>query len=144
MRHPKLILSTLAFLLAAAGTTVFAQDPNSGDNSMLQNKAASPSGNSSSLSASAAINTDLYTGKLQVSLPLFALQSSDVSVPISLNYTAGSGVRITDLNTQVGMDWTLAAGGSITRLVRGLPDESDLGYEGSNVSGRNGANNMGE
>lgn len=111
---------------------------------MQFNKSSSPSGNSSLLqSYTPGLSGDPYTGRLQASLPLCELSSSDLNIPISLNYTAGSGVRISDLNTVVGMDWQLVAGGSISRTVRGIPDESDKGYIGPNSSNQYGAGNMG-
>jgi len=112
------------------------QDPNSGDNSMQYNRSSSPSGGTNFLSAnSASISTDLYTGGLQASLPLYTLKSSDLQIPIFLNYTANNGVRPSDPNTEVGMNWSLVAGGSISRQVRGLPDEATNGYIGTNNEG---------
>lgn len=77
----------------------------------------------------------LYTGGLQVSLPVYTLNSSELQVPISISYTAANGVRPTDPNSTVGMDWMLVAGGSITRTVRGLPDDVTNGYIGTNQEG---------
>jgi YD repeat-containing protein len=105
------------------------------DYSMDNNKSSSPNGSTSFLNASANVTPSLYTGGLQLSLPLFTLKSIDLQVPISIAYTASNGVRPTDPNTCVGMDWMLSAGGSISRTVRGLPDESTYGYIGPNHEG---------
>jgi YD repeat-containing protein len=136
-----LVLNCAAIFI---GSTVSAQDPNSGDNSMSLNKSATPSGNSGMLPSGApSITTDLYTGKLTASIPLFVLESSDLKIPISLNYMAGGGVRPSDPNTEVGMDWSLMAGGRISRVVKGIPDESDQGYIGLNTQHIHGTVNQG-
>jgi YD repeat-containing protein len=120
----------------------------SGDNSMQYNKSASPSGPTNIfLSSGASLGVDLYTGKLQASLPILTLESSDIKIPISIAYTAGGGVKPQDLITTTGIGWMINAGGSITRTVRGLPDEMANGYIGTNnkgvlvVSGFNNPNN---
>lgn len=115
---------------------IYAQTSSSTDNSMINKNSASPSGNvNSGVSAGSNLNVDLYTGRLQCSLPIFTLSSSDLQIPISLDYTAGAGVKVQDLNTTVGLSWSLNAGGNISRIVRGIPDESTNGYIGSNAQG---------
>jgi YD repeat-containing protein len=105
------------------------------DNSMVYNKSAQANGNSDFLKASPQIAPSLYTGGLKITLPIYTLKGSDLQVPISVAYTATNGVRPTDPNTAVGMDWKLMAGGSITRTVRGLPDEMPYGYTGTHLEG---------
>jgi YD repeat-containing protein len=102
-----------------------------GDNNMLYNKSAPSSNSSLFLNAIPDLNVELYTGKLQVSLPLFALSSSELNIPISLSYDGGAGIKVEEGNTTVGLGWTLNGGGSISRMVRGIPDESAYGYIGS-------------
>jgi YD repeat-containing protein len=111
------------------------QDPNSGNTLMQYNRSASPSGNTSFLNAAASISPSLYTGGLGISLPIYTLTGSDLKIPITIGYTAANGVRPSDPNATVGMDWALAAGGSIARTVRGLPDETTNGYLGTNQEG---------
>src|SRR6266702_8175404 len=111
--------------------SAYAQDFHSGDNSMQYNNTSSPSGNSGFSGVAANLSVNLYTGGLQASLPLYTLKGSDLQIPISLSYTASNGVHNFDPNTVVGMDWTLSAGGSISRIVKGLPDEVDNGYIGT-------------
>jgi YD repeat-containing protein len=106
-----------------------------GDNSMQFNRSAPASGNTSFLNAAASLSPTLYSGGLQISLPIYTLKGSDLQVPITIAYTASNGVRPTDPNSTVGMDWTLMAGGSITRTVRGLPDDVANGYIGTNQEG---------
>lgn len=124
------VLSAILLSLSLIGRTQY-----TGDYSMQFNNSSSPSGNTSFLNAAAAVSPTLYTGGLQISLPIYTMKGSDIQVPISIGYTASNGVRPSDPNTVVGMDWALLAGGSITRTVRGLPDESAYGYLGTNQEG---------
>ena len=63
-----------------------------------------------------------YTGIPNVSVPIYTLQLPQMSLPISLNYHAG-GLKVGDHASWVGAGWSLSAGGSVNRTVRGLPDE---------------------
>lgn len=70
------------------------------------------------------IPVDLQSGRPIITLPLYQLQDGDLSVPIALTYNAG-GVQVgtTDGKYGIGANWDIIAGGSITRTVRGLPDD---------------------
>jgi len=63
-----------------------------------------------------------YTGIPQITIPLFTLKTPLKPVNISLDYHA-SGIKDTDMPTWVGLGWTLRAGGTITRIIKGYPDE---------------------
>jgi hypothetical protein len=65
---------------------------------------------------------NLYTGRVNINIPIYELVSKDIHVPLSLNYATG-GVKVQDIATQVGLNWTLNAGGLITRSVRGKADD---------------------
>ncbi|MGV1013276.1 MAG: hypothetical protein ACOYBS_12600 [Flavobacterium sp.] len=65
---------------------------------------------------------DEFNGKVKLNIPIYNYTAGKINLPISLNYY-GAGVRINDLPTQVGINWTLDVGGLITREIRGLPDE---------------------
>jgi YD repeat-containing protein len=82
------------------------------------------------------VGVDLYTGTAQVNIPLCVLSSRALNIPVSLSYTAGRGVKVQDYATSVGLGWQLSAGGSISRVVRGLPDEFAKGYLGTFRFGR--------
>ncbi|TAH15088.1 MAG: hypothetical protein EAZ14_02515, partial [Runella slithyformis] len=71
----------------------------------------------------AAVN--LHTGTASVPLPLYTLQEGSLSLPISLTYTA-VGMKAGEVAPWTGLGWQLQAGGMITRVVRGLPDEGKL------------------
>ncbi|MEL7145866.1 MAG: RHS repeat domain-containing protein [Bacteroidota bacterium] len=63
-----------------------------------------------------------YTGIPNVSVPIYTLQLPQLSLPISLNYHAG-GLKVGEHSSWVGAGWSLSAGGSVNRTVRGLADE---------------------
>ena len=73
------------------------------------------------------VPVDYSTGKANISIPLTSVQSSNLSVDISLSYYAG-GIKVDQEASTVGLGWSLLAGGVITRQVRGIPD--DFNYKG--------------
>ena len=83
---------------------------------------ASPT--AASLSKFQEIPVSLYTGIPNVNLPLYNLKQNDIELPISLNYHA-SGIKPDDHPGWVGLNWSLNAGGVITRVVKDLPDDYD-------------------
>jgi YD repeat-containing protein len=81
-----------------------------------------PSPNSSILSSLIADNVDLYTGKTSVNVPLYNLKCNSIEMPISLQTNADAH-RVNDYGSWVGLGWNLNAGGTITRVIKNLPDE---------------------
>lgn len=80
---------------------------------------------------------NLYTGDLNYGIPLYSLESRDLSIPISIHYNSGSN-KVDNIASEVGLGWSLNAGGLITRVMKGLPDE----FQGSiNTSPKPGATN---
>ena len=73
------------------------------------------------------IPVNLYTGTASPNYPLSALSGRNITIPINLAYTAGSGVQVTSIASEVGTGWVLNASGSISCEVRGRPDEADTG-----------------
>ena len=65
------------------------------------------------------------SGKISPSIPLYNHKCGNIKLPIALNYN-GNGVKVTDLPTWTGNNWTLQAGGLITRVVKDLPDETSM------------------
>ena len=68
-----------------------------------------------------------FTGRPEISIPLYTIKDFDFSLPISLTYNA-SGIKISEVASWVGLGWSLNAGGVITRTIRGLADE--INYNG--------------
>lgn len=67
-----------------------------------------------------------YTGTADISIPIYEIKAKGVSVPISLSYHCG-GIKVDDLSTDVGIGWSLMAGGCINIMPNGLVDENS-GY----------------
>jgi len=63
-----------------------------------------------------------YSGTPNVNIPLHTMQELGVKLEVSLDYDA-SGVRVSSLPSWVGQNWSLNAGGVITRSPRGFQDE---------------------
>ncbi|MBV6640778.1 MAG: PKD domain-containing protein [Cyclobacteriaceae bacterium] len=81
-----------------------------------------PSPSGAGLAKSANTNMDLYSGRATISIPLTSIANSNgMNIPIGLIYTTG-GIKVQDIAGPVGLGWSLAAGGTITRTVKGLPD----------------------
>src|ERR1700753_1773192 len=133
MKYTRLMAALILLLLNLAATA----QPGNG-------ALALPSANNTFLGKTptgADIGLDRYTGTAQVSIPVCNLSAKASSIPISLNYLDGRGVRVQEYATQVGLGWQLNAGGSISRVVRGFPDEEPNGYLGVGPGG--GAPNWG-
>ena len=76
-----------------------------------------------------------YTGIPDISLPIYSFptHSKDLTVNISLNYHPSS-IAVDEVASYVGLGWNLMAGGTISRTVKGLPDD----LVDSAVEGRHG------
>lgn len=66
-------------------------------------------------------------GTPSVSIPLYEVRCGALKMPLSLSYHA-SGIKVADQASWVGLGWSLNAGGVITRLVRGLPDDDPSAF----------------
>ena len=82
------------------------------------------------------LTPSLYTGAMTYTLPLYTYSDPDFTIPVSLDY-AFDGFRPSQHSGTVGYGWTLNCGGVITREVRGIPDEGDIGYYYGNSGGYN-------
>lgn len=91
---------------------------------------AVPSPNASGLGVYGEIPVSYFTGIPNISIPLYEIKGTDINVPISLSYHAG-GVTVEQQPTWVGLGWNLSAGGIITRIIKGYPDELLPGAESS-------------
>ncbi len=70
-------------------------------------------------------SVDPLTGRLQFSIPITTLQANDIAIPISI-YHHGGALAVPEGEGACGLGWNLSVGGSISRMVRGLPDEINL------------------
>ena len=67
--------------------------------------------------------TNLYTGTLGLSIPIYEYEDMSFHLPIAVQYTC-NGYKPNVQAGLVGLGWYLNVGGAITREVRGIPDES--------------------
>lgn len=81
-----------------------------------------PTPNAASLGKYGDIPVSYFTGRANVSIPLYELKVRDFTLPITLDYDAG-GVLPNSLPSWVGQNWTLNVGGVIIRTVKGRYDE---------------------
>lgn len=76
------------------------------------------------------------TGSAVSEIPIFNYHDnlSNLSLPISLGYNSGYGLKVDEVASDVGQGWGLMAGGKITRLQVGEPDDQKpLGGEGTST-----------
>jgi len=65
---------------------------------------------------------DNSTGIPSISIPLYTIQQGDIQVPVSLSYYAG-GIKVEQEATNVGLGWSLNAGGVVSREIRSIIDD---------------------
>lgn len=73
--------------------------------------------------------TNISNGTLKVKIPLYTIKEDELNIPIYLSYD-GSGVKLNDRSSCVGLKWTLNTGAYITRAVTGIPDENSFEQNG--------------
>lgn len=81
------------------------------------------------------IPVNTFTGTAQAPIPIYTISEGNISVPVAISYNA-SGVKAHEVAAWTGMNSVLSAGATISRIVRGIPDEGKLEYStfGSNSS----------
>lgn len=86
-------------------------------------EAIPPSPNASAFAKFGEIPVNLYAGTVGIDIPIWNIKGRDLSFPISLSYHS-SGIKVQEDASWVGLGWNINSGGSITRIVKGLPDEN--------------------
>jgi hypothetical protein len=74
---------------------------------------------------SATAQVTLQTGAPSINIPLiqYADETSKLKLDISLSYTGGNGIKVDDKASEVGLGWSLNAGGMVQRIKVGEPDD---------------------
>lgn len=67
-------------------------------------------------------NVNHYTGSPNIAIPIYEIREGGISIPIAIRYDA-SGFIPNKNSGVVGQNWSLTAGGAITRVVKGVPDD---------------------
>lgn len=80
---------------------------------------------------------NLQTGSAVFSIPMFDWKDdkSRLFSNVSLGYNSGNGLKVNDIASNVGQGWNLVAGGVITRMQVGEPDDQPA-YAGSYPNNR--------
>lgn len=86
-----------------------------------------PSPDALALIRQATVAVNYYNGVPGISIPLASISGRELGASVGLSYNA-FGHRVQDIASSEGLGWTLSAGGSISRMVRGLPDDQQDGF----------------
>ncbi|MFZ1787928.1 MAG: RHS repeat-associated core domain-containing protein [Saprospiraceae bacterium] len=70
---------------------------------------------------------EFSTGVPNISIPICVIQQDEISVPVSISYHNG-GIIVGEAASYVGQNWALQAGGQISIIKNGLPDDHLNGY----------------
>lgn len=89
---------------------------------------AAPTAASATRASSATV--DLATGAAQYAVPIYTISQNGINWGVGLQYRY-TGLKVLEQPSNIGLGWSLAATGMISREVRGLPDDHPKGYYGS-------------
>lgn len=84
-------------------------------------KPISPSPEAAALGKFGQTPVSLYSGLNPTSISIYNFKNGDISLPITVDYNSG-GIRVDDISTNIGLGWSMNAGGLITRTILGIPD----------------------
>ncbi len=119
----------LAILLILWGGRLTAQDTESLFSMDLPSVVAT-SPESASLGRYGGLSNTSATGQMSHNIPLYNIPLKSGGWSVSLGYHFG-GLMLEGKPSLSGLGWTLMAGGVVNREVRGLADDSQHGYYGS-------------
>jgi hypothetical protein len=94
----------------------------SGNNEFKLPEVLPPSPDVASLTKSAELSATPHTGGANASIPIYQIKVGDYTLPVSLNYNS-TGYKPQEIPSRVGLGWSLNAGGCVTRIIRGKPDD---------------------
>lgn len=78
-------------------------------------------------------SVNISTGSFGISIPICNIQDDGFSLPVGISY-ATSGIKVNENASEVGINWELVSGGTITRKVMGSRDEGQSYNEPSGTS----------
>lgn len=87
----------------------------------LDEKIMGPSPQASTFLKYGEYPVSLYTGLVDITIPIYTIEQNGITVPIAFKYHA-SGLKYDDVSMEVGLGWALMAGGVVTRAIRGVED----------------------
>jgi hypothetical protein len=71
------------------------------------------------------IPVDYSTGVPDIQVPLYTIKCGSLELPINISYH-GSGIKVQDIASPVGLGWVLNAGGVISRTILGRDDDVNI------------------
>lgn len=125
MRNCTLLFKRVALLLVSMFTsgTLLAQI----ESKPVTLEMISPQSTTAALAKYAEFPVELSSGGVDISIPLYEISTPKHKLPISLSYHPG-GIKVSEKASWCGLGWSVQAGGVISRVVRGLPDEAVNGF----------------
>ncbi|WP_417887131.1 hypothetical protein [Zunongwangia sp.] len=87
----------------------------------------------SSFAETTILPTDLFVGKVNIEVPLYTLELKNLSIPVLLKYNSG-GVKVADMASNYGLNWSLLGGGVVLRKIKHLSDYRILQHQSSGGS----------
>ena len=115
----------LSLVILFCSQLTFAQDGSDSPSQFLHAVPNSP--NASSLGKYGDIPVNLCTGRINYKVPLLQINESDFLIPIELNYNY-SGLIVDEDPGITGYGWNISTNYSITRVIKGRPDDGVFGY----------------
>lgn len=118
----------LNFLLFASPLTLFGQSPSGSAAAALPTQNVMPrSPQAAAFEKFVDLPVSLHTGIPKINIPVHEIRLKDLTIPIELNYHA-SGIKINETAGNVGLGWSLSAGGMINISTHGLSDFEQNGW----------------
>ncbi|MCW3466428.1 DUF5977 domain-containing protein [Chitinophaga nivalis] len=126
------------WLLLAPGSYLYSQDiqhdlnVNIARNEFKAKQVIPPGPEASSLGQYGNLPMNLFTGVPNIHIPLYELKGNSLTLPLSLSFNT-TGFKPAETASWIGLNWSLNAGGVISRSVMGNPDTQDNYYQNDSM-----------
>ncbi|HET8572415.1 MAG TPA: hypothetical protein VFL76_00965 [Edaphocola sp.] len=118
-----IFLILFSLLIISGGFDASGQTSSDRSSDKTQINIIPPSPEASTLGSYGEIPFGYYTGTVNFNIPVAEITAGKVSVPVSLNYSSGEGIKVGDVANNVGLGWQIGGLGVITRAVMGRADD---------------------
>lgn len=116
----KLYAMKIILFYIVATTSIYGQEVSDTFDPSLSVFSASP--NVSQINKYIEQPVNYSTGIPQINVPIYVVNQGNIQVPITLDYHAG-GIKVSQEASNVGLGWSLNAGGVLSREIRGIIDD---------------------
>lgn len=86
-----------------------------------------PAPNAAELGKYGSYPVGTLTGVPDISFPLYEINTGKLKLPVTLSYHA-AGIKVNQRSTDVGLGWSIMAGGTISRSIFDSPDDKGDSY----------------